>query len=1072
MSGDYSRVRFDPKKDFSGVLMQQGRVQLDADWNELVELLDYRLRAQTADIIGKSTVPKETPDGFRIQLAPGGLTIGRGRIYVDGLLAENHGKAPLEFDAVLAEQRGTLALPYNEQPYFPNVSVVAPAPAGGGPHLVYLDVWQREVTFLHDGDLVEKAVGVDTTTRKQTAWQVKVLTNVGAGATCGSPLEAWNALIAPSAGRLSSKAVGVPTNTDPCLVPPSGGYRGLDNRLYRIEIHDGGASGTATFKWSRDNASVATSVTALTALDKLTVASLGRDSVMHFKIGDWIEVTDDWLEFARQPGVNPVAAGVMAQVKGVDDANRIITLVSPLPANLFATDAQGNTDPLRHTRARRWDQSGQVRDTNGNLLIDLNAPGSKGVIPVPPSGSAIVLEDGVQIGFDTAAGGNYKIADYWNFAARTADASVEELHAEPPRGTHHHFARLALVAFPATVSDCRTLWPPEFGDESCECTVCVSAAAHNQGTLTIQRAIDQVKTAGGGTVCLGVGVYNLGEAPLPINIDGLRSLTIRGQGGETQLNYLGRGPAVTVQNSAGVTIEKLALASAAAEGDSLPAILLSNSGAVTVQRCAVLRLGSEATNSAAIGMAGILLSTTIRENLLVGPIGIGNLIKATASGIAVAAQQSEPLITLALDIRDNGLFCGRRGVSFVGLALHALTTRVSGNFFSDCAQAGIAMLGYVPAGFSVEIGANELRVNGIGIAIGTGGTRVTENSITSVRPRGANDGILVAPGLDKAGIDQCHIIGNRVTAVGGHGINLRAPVNSAMIKNNFIEDVGVGGIVMGEEASAQNLCVENNQIRDVVGQTNSDQTVALTAIRLVDSKNGEVVNNSIIGVGLRAPNQRPVAIQLIGCEAVRVAGNSALDIGPPEGNHTGAGIESVGTFDRLQIVGNTVRRSQTQTKLIDGAQWYAVVISGARAVPPRLRAFSNFFAAKSNTSFILSDAKVIARPLGRELVSLQDNHFDAYGTAQAVLIAISGACTFNDNRCLLLALARSAVAVTAQSAIVNANHVINESDVTFTVDLNLPERALFTVVGNVTTRLIGVNGNQIPAPWTPLNVHQ
>jgi hypothetical protein len=50
--------------------------------------------------------------------------------------------------------------------------------------------------------------------------------------------------------------------------------------------------------------------------------------------------------------------------------------------------------------------------------------------------------------------------------------------------------------------------------------------------------------------------------------------------------------------------------------------------------------------------------------------------------------------------------------------------------------------------------------------------------------------------------------------------------------------------------------------------------------------------------------------------------------------------------------------------------------------------------------------------------------------------------------------------------------VINESDVSFSVELNLPERALFTVVGNVTTRLIGVNGNQIPAPWTALNVHQ
>ncbi len=1067
MSGDYSRQRFDVRNDFSGVLMQQGRVQLDADWNELVAILDRRLRAETTDIIGRAVVPKETPDGFRIQIAAGALTIGRGRMYVDGLLAENHGKAPMEFDPVLAEQRGTLPLPYNEQPYFPEVATAAPAPTAGGPHLVYLDVWQREVTHLQDPNLVEKAVGVDTTTRLQTVWQVRVLPTVGAGATCGAALPAWDSLIAPSAGRLSSKAVGVPTATDPCLIPPSGGYRGLDNRLYRVEIHSGGtggAGGTATFKWSRDNASVATAVTAITALDKLTVASVGRDSVMHFRIGDWIEITDDRRELLGQ-------SGIMAQVKNVDDDNRIVTLTAPLPAGTFPTDAQGNTKPARHTRVRRWDQSGQVRDTNGVLLVDLNAPGSPGVIPVPASGTSIVLEDGVQITFNTAGGGNYHLGDYWNFAARTADASVEELNAEPPGGLHHHFARLALVTFPATVSDCRTLWPPEFGDESCECTVCVSAEAHNQGTLTIQRAVDQVKTAGGGTVCLGVGVYNLGEAPLPINIDGLRSLTIRGQGGETQLNYLGRGPAVSVQNSVGVTIEKLSLATSAAEGDSMPAVLLINSGTVTIQRCAILRLGSEATNSAAIGMAGILLSTTIRENLLVGPIGVGNLIKPAAAGIALVAQQTTPLVTLALDIHDNGLFCGRRGVSLVGLVAHALTTRVSGNFFSDCAQAGIAMLGYVPAGFSVEIDANELRVGGIGIAIGTDGTRVTENSITSLRARGAEDGILIAPGLDKTGIDQCHIIANRITGIGGHGIAVRAAVNSAMIKNNFIEDVGLGGIVMGEEASAQNLCVENNQIRDVVGQPNSDKVVALAGIRLVDSKNGDVINNSIVGVGLRAPNQRPVAIQLVGCQAVRVAGNSALDIGPPEGNHIAAGIESVGTFDRLQIAGNTVRRSQTQTTLVDGAQWYAVVISGARTVPPRLRAFTSFFAAKSGTSFILSDVKVIARPLGRESVSLQDNHFDAYGAVQAVLIAISGACTFNDNRCRLRGRKQSAVAATALSAIVHANHV-ESSDGEFTVELTLPDKALFTVVGNVTTRLIGVNGNQIPPPWTPLNVHQ
>src|SRR6266566_593080 len=192
MSGDYSRVRFKSKNDFSAVLMQQGRVQLDSDWNEFAALIDRRLRAETTDVIGRSTVPKEMPEGFRIHIAGIDLTIGPWRIYVYGLLAENHGKGQFQFNAVLAEESGSSPVSYNEQPYFPNAGAVAPAPATGGPHLVYLDVWQREVTYIEDLALIEKAVGVDTTTRLQTAWQVKILANVGSGATCGSPLEAWN----------------------------------------------------------------------------------------------------------------------------------------------------------------------------------------------------------------------------------------------------------------------------------------------------------------------------------------------------------------------------------------------------------------------------------------------------------------------------------------------------------------------------------------------------------------------------------------------------------------------------------------------------------------------------------------------------------------------------------------------------------------------------------------------------------------------------------------------------------------------------------------------------------------
>ena len=96
-----------------------------------------------------------------------------------------------------------------------------------------------------------------------------------------------------SAGRLTTKAVGVATPTDPCLIPPSGGYRGLENRTYRVEIHDGGEIGDATFKWSRDNASVASGVSAIENDITLTVDRAVWDSVRRFSPGDWVEITDD-----------------------------------------------------------------------------------------------------------------------------------------------------------------------------------------------------------------------------------------------------------------------------------------------------------------------------------------------------------------------------------------------------------------------------------------------------------------------------------------------------------------------------------------------------------------------------------------------------------------------------------------------------------------------------------------------------------------------------------------------------------------------------------------------------------
>ena len=89
MPGDYSRKTFNRKKHYSGVLMQQGRVQLDSDWNEQLAIQLYRTETEAIDVVGQSGVPKKN-DGFKIGKTADGhdLTIAAGRIYVDGQLCE------------------------------------------------------------------------------------------------------------------------------------------------------------------------------------------------------------------------------------------------------------------------------------------------------------------------------------------------------------------------------------------------------------------------------------------------------------------------------------------------------------------------------------------------------------------------------------------------------------------------------------------------------------------------------------------------------------------------------------------------------------------------------------------------------------------------------------------------------------------------------------------------------------------------------------------------------------------------------------------------------------------------
>jgi Family of unknown function (DUF6519)/Carboxypeptidase regulatory-like domain/Right handed beta helix region len=518
MSGDYTRFTYTAIKDYAAVLKQQGRVDLDADWNELVAIFDRRWRAETIDIMGRCIVPEYTKNAFNITpTGPGAFTIGIGRMYVDGLVAENHGKPPAtHFDEVLGEQVSQTEVSYSDQPYLPSPLPPPLAGANGTTDLVYIQVWEREIDAIEDPDIREKALGgPDTCNRVQTAWQVKVLQNVGQHA-CGDDIPAWDNLIAPSAGRLTTSAVAPPASTDPCIISQSGGYRGLENRLYRVQITVPGGVGTAKFTWSRDNGSVTTSVTAISGAPgpyQVTVGSLGRDQVLRFQIGDWVEISDDYLEFQRQ-------AGVFGTVTEIDQANNILTLSFANPNALSAFDP---TNAGRHTRARRWDAKNGV-DANGQLTT--------GAGPMD-------IEDGIQVAFslDPAESSNqFYLGDYWVFSARTADGSVEILTQAPPRGILDHFCRLGFIEWgpPPKFDNCREFWPPACSCNGC-CTVTVGDGVNSQGEFTdIQAAIDSLGPAGG-EVCLGRGVFMVTKSILIGSKT--RNVTVRGMGWATKVIF-------------------------------------------------------------------------------------------------------------------------------------------------------------------------------------------------------------------------------------------------------------------------------------------------------------------------------------------------------------------------------------------------------------------------------------------------------------------------------------------------------------------------------------------------------
>jgi hypothetical protein len=1052
MGADLSRVRFDSRRDHAGVVLQQGRLLLDADWNELVAILERRIRASVADldsngptsgIAGVAVVPRTTPDGFKVTLSSGALSIGRGRMYVDGLLAENHGLDPLVFEAMLAEVQGSTDTPYDKQPYWP----VPTALPSTGTHLAYLDVWQREVTHIEAPDLVEQAIGVDTTARTQTVWQVRLHDLGAGGAVCSTPdvsIPGWADVIAPSGARLSADTIPVTDTQDPCALRPTGGYRGLENQTYRVEVHTGGQPGTATFKWSRDNASVVSSVVeVLTGGTAVRPAFLGKDSVLRFKDGDWAEVTDDVRELDQ-------VSGELRKVE-VHEEDGTLRFTPALPADLQLSVQQAAD---RHLRVRRWDQKGQVKSATGTNLDDLDQPLSTGEIHVPASAAtAVVLENGVTVSF-SSTGADFRPGDHWIFAARTADTSVEKLVAAPPLGIHHHYARLAVVRFPDTESDCRTMWPPscdcdEGGGGCTDCTACVTPESHASGALTIQEAVQNVKGAGGGTVCLAAGVYHLDSAG--VVIDSTSSLRIRGQGLRTVV--IARGTGFQVSNSAFVRLEDFTVIGS---GTS-PGVDLETTVGVTVERLTMLIMGNADRPGTAIALGGTSLRTTLRDNAIIASLGV------TGGG-----EEKKPLLTAELDISDNLLVCETIGVGLDGRVAHLFGNRVSSNTVIRAVEAGIRLLGAIAPGHAVTVDENTLLLGGSGIEVATSGFTVDANDVSgteaSVERRGS--GVVVRPSTLGSTRGATRVASNRVRDVGGRGVAVLAPVSSLEVVHNLVERA-LEGIVMDERARGVSAVVSDNTVTDV-GSRKSDKTPGVAGIQVIGCERASVESNVVHGVGsAREVGDGSAGIQVLACIESRVADNSVDRIGFSESGGADVGIAVLGRIVRAQVAGNQARRQPVNVDDDQPSGFRGLLIGSDAGIKEEgAIAVKGYVVGTGSATWAVGPKAAYSVAFTPATVTVDTNIIAGGGKRPTALVGVAGEVVVTGNQFHnRQESGEPALRLLATAATVSANR-LRGGRPSGSFDVN-PDTC--AVLGNLTTNGIRVQGLTLQPRWLDLN---
>jgi Family of unknown function (DUF6519) len=438
MHGDFSLNPLNYRDRVSRVLYQMGRVQLDSDANEQTESTLRFLRGLAVDVIGFHGAQD---GGFRLKADKDDprkpFRISWGVYYVDGIRCVNMPDGDF-WDLIASEELRTKAgdgrlITEHADSHWDQAAfeAIPSVPATGNRadgHLLYLAVWERHISAAEHDALREVALlGPDTASRAVVVWQIRMTpakpiidfaAEIEASLNLSDDPDSLQLdpnylalnLTLRSGARLKAFAK-ENTDMDACAISPEARYRGSENRLYRVEIHDSGDA--PTFKWSPDNASIAYPVRDI-AGTIVSLESLGRDDRTAIMKNDWVELVDETITLTRQ--IQP-----LLQVIDVDRHRMTVTL---------SGEPQKTPGTPRHQILRRW--AGDVIPLTENRRVELS--------------------DGVEVQFskvDTPKGG-FRSGDYWLIPSRTATGNViwpggkDNPEAVPPHGIDEHYAPLGV----------------------------------------------------------------------------------------------------------------------------------------------------------------------------------------------------------------------------------------------------------------------------------------------------------------------------------------------------------------------------------------------------------------------------------------------------------------------------------------------------------------------------------------------------------------------------------------------------------------------------------------------------